>query len=916
MLVAGTVILVLGVAFFVKYAFDSDWINETARVAVGTVVGLLLWGGGLRLIAAGYQPYGRVITGGGLAIVYISAYAAHALYDLVPAGVAFTWMVAVSAATATTADRQRSLGLALSAIVLAYFAPLLVGRDGSHLTFFAYILALGVVTWLLTRRHDWPALGLSALYLTVATTVMWVARSFSSDIYASTEVYLTAALVLFVIILRTHRSSSHPLARVSRGALLALPVLYHVASLAVLYPHSVAYLGYLILGTTVAAAIPAIRNSPRVRLAVWAAVSAPFYAWLINHTSGVWYTATIATAVGIYLLHLITQFLTMSETDRPANAEIALFHANGLSLFVFTYIAVDANAGSTPLLATSLAVWNGAIAWGCRGRIAEGTAQALALAFALAATAIALALAGAWITVGWAAEGAAVIWIGLAMNRRFFRHGGAALLALATVRLIALQFPGTIASHQPIINSRVGAAAFIVALLYGVAALYRRYAHAPLRETRVAITAATVAANALTVLLITAEIRSFWELRERRLTIEFARLLSVSLAWAELCGRPHPARVRAPLVHPSLHGAGAVRPHGGEDVRRRSPVARRRLPDRRVHRAGRDAARRVVPLPALGGTVETRARRTDAHATRAANERIVVLRSTLLRSAFARSTFSVPSRSAFYVLRSGFTCCVRRTTRRTTNDERRTQNAERANAERRTKNDDEPLTSSRLATSYPSELQHVRHPLGGIELHVVPLAAPGVAGAVEQIDDVVGRVLRQREAIRWQHHKAVLHRLVIEIDDHENRIRAVARDLAEREQTRIVGRAKHQSVIRLQRRILAADAVDRRDEILDVVRVLPIPVTILVLLRVQIFLAAGHRPALAQFESAVDAVGRAERRRQDQADPERRRTALLQIGVQDVRRVGEEIRAEELRHLGAGELGEVLGRAPRSCSAR
>jgi uncharacterized membrane protein len=532
MLAVGTVVLVLGVAFFVKYAFDSNWINETARVAVATVAGLVLWAGGLRLAAAGYQAYGRVIAGGGLASVYISAYAAHALYDLVSAAVAFTWMAAVSATTAATADRQRSLGLALTAIVLAYFAPLLLGRDGGHLAFFGYVLALGAVTWLLTRRHDWPALGLSALYLTVTTTVMWAGRSFTPDLYASTEAYFSLALALFVVILRAHRSSIHPMARASAIALLALPVLYHLASLVVLYPHSVPYLGYLILATAVMAAIPAVRNAPSVRLAVWAAVSAPFCAWLINHTSGVWFTAAVATAVGIYLLHLITQFLTMSETARPSHAEIALFHANGLSLFLFTYIAVDANAGSTSLLASALALWNGALAWGCRGRIAEGSVQALALAFALAATAVALALVGPWITVGWAAEGAAVIWVGLTMDRRFFRQGGAGLVTLATVRLIALQFPVTLASHRPIINSRVGAAAFIIALLYGVAALYRRYAHAPLRETRVAIAAATVAANALTVLLITAEIRSFWELRERRLTVEFARLLSVSLAWA------------------------------------------------------------------------------------------------------------------------------------------------------------------------------------------------------------------------------------------------------------------------------------------------------------------------------------------------------------------------------------------------
>ena len=36
MLVAGTVILVLGVAFFVKYAFDNHWVNESARIVIGT----------------------------------------------------------------------------------------------------------------------------------------------------------------------------------------------------------------------------------------------------------------------------------------------------------------------------------------------------------------------------------------------------------------------------------------------------------------------------------------------------------------------------------------------------------------------------------------------------------------------------------------------------------------------------------------------------------------------------------------------------------------------------------------------------------------------------------------------------------------------------------------------------------------
>src|SRR5262245_50732051 len=40
MLVVGTLVLVMGIAFFVKYSFDRHWITEGARVAIGTIAGI------------------------------------------------------------------------------------------------------------------------------------------------------------------------------------------------------------------------------------------------------------------------------------------------------------------------------------------------------------------------------------------------------------------------------------------------------------------------------------------------------------------------------------------------------------------------------------------------------------------------------------------------------------------------------------------------------------------------------------------------------------------------------------------------------------------------------------------------------------------------------------------------------------
>ena len=59
----------------------------------------------------------------------------------------------------------------------------------------------------------------------------------------------------------------------------------------------------------------------------------------------------------------------------------------------------------------------------------------------------------------------------------------------------------------------------------------------------------------------------------------------------------------------------------------------------------------------------------------------------------------------------------------------------------------------------------------------------------------------------------------------------------------------------------------------------------------------GTARSLAQLEAAVDAVAGAERRREQQPRLERRPPAVLQVGVQDVGRVGEQVRPEVLAHL-------------------
>jgi uncharacterized membrane protein len=528
MLVVGTLVLVLGVGFFVKYAFDHQWITETARVVLGTLAGVVTSVAGLRLARRGYTTYGQLVTGGGLAMLYLAAYAATSLYGLVPDLVGLVWMAAVAGTTALVGDRQRSLGLALIAVVLAYQAPLLVGsHQDRHITLFLYDATLAVATYLLVRRHHWPILGPVAFLFTWNTFSMWAERSYRPELFVSTELYLTFVSGVFAAVAWEYwKARRLAYARYAAYLLASSPVLYHFASLGVLFDHSVWLLVYLIASTAVGVAVA--RNHPWVRLAIWAGGTLPLMVWANAHTAGAWYMATLATAGGLYLLHLAGQLRALPDAPTPAWPEIALFHANGLGVFGAMYIAVWANAGSTPALAAGFAAWHLLLSWSAGVRVPSALPHALALAFTFTATTIALALTGPWMTAAWAAEGAGVVFVGLILRRSALRYGGTVLLAASVVHLVTLQFGQTAADFVPLLNSRTAAGAFIASLLFVLAGLHERRA-AP--SDRPGVREWIIAANVLTVGLLTADIRSFWELSADRLTASFARELSLSLAW-------------------------------------------------------------------------------------------------------------------------------------------------------------------------------------------------------------------------------------------------------------------------------------------------------------------------------------------------------------------------------------------------
>src|SRR6266851_3697279 len=126
----GIVAILVAVALFLKWAFENAYLGPAARVGLGLVAGLVMLGGGLLLHRRRDVPYlSEGLAGGGLGVLYLSLFAAHALYGLVGPTPAFVAMFAVTLLGTAVAVVSSRLISAVLAVLGGLLTPVLLQVD-------------------------------------------------------------------------------------------------------------------------------------------------------------------------------------------------------------------------------------------------------------------------------------------------------------------------------------------------------------------------------------------------------------------------------------------------------------------------------------------------------------------------------------------------------------------------------------------------------------------------------------------------------------------------------------------------------------------------------------------------------------------------------------------------------------------
>jgi uncharacterized membrane protein len=227
----GIVALIGAVTYFLKYAFDNNWIGPSGRVAIGILLGAAMLPWSHWLLQRGYAYFSEGIAGLGAVVLYLSIWAGCQYYKLFSLDVGFAAMIVITAGMVAVALGRNSQRIALLSLIGGFLTPVLVseGKD-AQVVLFTYLLILGAGLLMIEIRRDWRSLTPVSFLFSQLYSWGWYSEFYRPHKLERTVIFATLFFLLYAAL---------PVLRALRNSRL------HELDILVVLANSFAYLGAL-----------------------------------------------------------------------------------------------------------------------------------------------------------------------------------------------------------------------------------------------------------------------------------------------------------------------------------------------------------------------------------------------------------------------------------------------------------------------------------------------------------------------------------------------------------------------------------------------------------------------------------------------------------------------------------------------
>ncbi len=483
----GTVALVLGVLYFLKYAFDNQWIGNTGRVLIGGFSGLALLYGGERFQTKGYKLYGQTVAGGGIVVLYLSIYAAFNFYSLISQLPAMLLMALVTAVCCSLAYRYDSRTLAIMGLLGGLLTPYLLSTGKSNqIGLLSYLLVLDIGAGWLARKRRWSFLNLISFGGTAILFVGWAAAFYKPEDVWRTHIFLIIFAVLYLGLIFDWRSraveprSTDVAVTWLLGGIVVF--LFFETNIILFFDQAGRFWPFILVFCALGLGFSLWLRAGPMALGIFLLSLLGIFPWLVTGYHQADRSLTIASLTVLWLMFATGDLSRLRRGLGPTQpSHLALALLNGLIYFGLAYFVLEHDyAGWMGLLAVGVALAHLVLTSAIRTRADQDPdVRSLVLihigvAVTLTTLAIPIQLEQDWITIGWGVEALVLVWIGTVTASVRMRQAGLAVLVLCLMRLFTWTASRPLPDYVLLLNRRFLAFLAIIALMCLIAVLYRK----------------------------------------------------------------------------------------------------------------------------------------------------------------------------------------------------------------------------------------------------------------------------------------------------------------------------------------------------------------------------------------------------------------------------------------------------------
>jgi uncharacterized membrane protein len=197
----GIFALLFGVAFFLKYAFDNNWIGPSGRVALGLLAGIAVVIWSERFRSKGHTLFSYSLKAVGIGTLYLSLWGAYQIYHLVPSAAAFIAMIIITASTVALAVTQDAEILGVYAMIGGFSTPVLLSTGENHeIVLFSYVCLLDLAILVMVTFKPWRRLLWGSFVGTWSLYLGWYASYYTNSQRSLTVFFAALFFALFAIV--------------------------------------------------------------------------------------------------------------------------------------------------------------------------------------------------------------------------------------------------------------------------------------------------------------------------------------------------------------------------------------------------------------------------------------------------------------------------------------------------------------------------------------------------------------------------------------------------------------------------------------------------------------------------------------------------------------------------------------------